>query len=69
MPRKVLHVIPSLDQAGAEKQLCLLAAGLPRDRFDVRVVALSRGGPMADRLDQSGVPWQVIGRASSRERV
>jgi glycosyltransferase involved in cell wall biosynthesis len=63
MPRHtILHVIPSLDQAGAEKQLCLLAERLPRERFDVHVFALTRGGPMHERLDAAGVPWQVIGK-------
>jgi glycosyltransferase involved in cell wall biosynthesis len=59
---RLLQVIPSFDQAGAEKQLCLLAAGLPRDRFETHVVALTRGGPMAVALDDAGVPWDVIGK-------
>jgi len=58
----ILHVIPSFDQAGAEKQLCLLAEALPRDRFDLHVFALTRGGPMQQRLDAAGVPCQVIGK-------
>jgi len=60
--KKILQVIPSFDRAGAEKQLCLLAEGLPRDRFEVHVAALTRGGPMAERLDAAGIPWQVIGK-------
>ncbi|MFW6124547.1 MAG: glycosyltransferase [Pirellulales bacterium] len=59
---KVLHVIPSLDRAGSEQQLCLLAGGLARKRFDVHVFALTRGGPLAERLDAAGIPWQVIGK-------
>ena len=37
MPTRILQVIPSLDRGGAEKQLLLLAAGLPRDEFEVHV--------------------------------
>ena len=32
--RRILHIIPTLDRSGAEKQLTLLAAGLPRDEFE-----------------------------------
>ena len=30
MTKRILQIIPTLDRAGAEKQLCLLADGLPR---------------------------------------
>ncbi len=39
MTCRILQIIPTLDRAGAEKQLCLLAGGLPREEFDVRVCA------------------------------
>lgn len=59
---RILQIIPSLDRAGAEKQLCLLAEGLPREEFDVHVCALTRGGPLAARLGEAGVPTAVIGK-------
>jgi glycosyltransferase involved in cell wall biosynthesis len=62
MTRRILQIIPTLDRAGAEKQLCLLAEGLPRDEFDVHVCALTRGGPLAARLAEAGVPLVVIGK-------
>lgn len=62
MPARILHIIPTLDRSGAEKQLTLLAAGLPRDRFDVRVCVLTRSGPLAADLDRAGVPWTLIGK-------
>lgn len=61
-PRKILQIIPTLDQSGAEKQLALLAAGLPRDRFDVRVCALTRGGYYEEQLREAGVPVTVLGK-------
>ncbi len=62
MPR-ILHIIPSLDQSGAEKQLVLLAAGLREaGEFDVEVCALTRGGPLANQLRAKGVPCTVIGK-------
>ena len=62
MTKRVLQIIPTLDRAGAEKQLCLLAQGLPRDEFDVHVCALTRGGPLADELAEAGIPTVVIGK-------
>lgn len=62
MTKRILHIIPSLDRAGAEKQLALLAAGLPRARFEVHVCALTRGGPIEGDLAAAGVPVTVIGK-------
>jgi glycosyltransferase involved in cell wall biosynthesis len=62
MTKRILQIIPTLDRAGAEKQLCLLASGLPRDEFEVHVCALTRGGPLAAELGAAGVPLRVIGK-------
>ena len=59
---RVLQVIPTLDRSGAEKQLALLAAGLPRDRFAVEVAALTRLGPLAAELRAAGIPVTPIGK-------
>jgi glycosyltransferase involved in cell wall biosynthesis len=58
--RRILHIIPTLDRSGAEKQLVLLAQGLPRDEFDLHVCALTRGGPLAAELERTGVPLVVL---------
>lgn len=60
--KRILQIIPTLDRAGAEKQLSLLAAGLPAGEFDVRVCALTRGGPLLEDLEKAGVPATVIGK-------
>ena len=57
---RILLVIPTLDQGGAEKQLCLLANGLPRDEFDVHVCLLTRSGPLRKELDQNKIPVHEI---------
>ena len=59
---KVLQLIPTLDRSGAEKQMVLLAKGLPRDRFQVEVAALTRLGPLKTELDEAGVPVTLIGK-------
>ena len=57
---KVLQLIPTLDRSGAEKQMVLLAQGLPRDRFELEVAALTRLGPLAADLVASGIPVTSI---------
>jgi glycosyltransferase involved in cell wall biosynthesis len=62
MTKRILQIIPTLDRGGAEKQLCLLAAGLPRNEFDVHVCTLTRSGPLAAGLAQAGIPPVSIGK-------
>lgn len=59
---RILLVIPTLDQSGAEKQFTMLATGLPRDEFEVEVVALTRGGHYASELSRAGIPVTVLGK-------
>ena len=59
---KVLLVIPTLDRSGAEKQFSLLASRLPRDQFEVRAVALTRGGPYESMLRDAGIPLAVLNK-------
>ena len=59
----VLHIIPTFDRGGAEKQLTLLVAGLPREEFDVHVCALTRGGPLSAELEAHDIPTTVIGKS------
>lgn len=62
MPLRVLQIIPTLVRGGAEKQMSLLAAGLPRDRFDVHVAILTHTGPLEQNLREAGVPMHLIGK-------
>lgn len=57
---RLLLIIPTLDRGGAEKQLTMLACGLPRDEFEVHVCALTRGGPRAADLEAAGIPVHYI---------
>jgi len=59
---KVTMIIPTLVQGGAEKQMSLLATGLPKSQFQVSVVALTAGGPWQTFLQDHGVPVTVIGK-------
>jgi glycosyltransferase involved in cell wall biosynthesis len=59
---KVLQLIPTLDRSGAEKQMVLLATGLPREKFHVSVAALTRLGPLEAELQAAGVPVTALGK-------
>jgi glycosyltransferase involved in cell wall biosynthesis len=63
LTKRILQIIPTFDRSGAEKQLALLAAGLPRDEFDVHVCALTRLGPLAADVEAAGIPVTLIGKA------
>ena len=59
---KVLQLIPTLDRSGAEKQMVMLAKGLPRDRFHVEVATLTRLGAFEAELSAAGIPVTTIGK-------
>lgn len=59
---RIAFVIPTLDQSGAERQLTLLAKGLPRDEFAVHVIALNRGGPFVEELQAAGISVEILGK-------
>jgi glycosyltransferase involved in cell wall biosynthesis len=61
LPR-ILHIIPTFERAGAQKQLLTLACGLARDGFDVHVMALEGGGPLAGDFRAAGIGTTVIGK-------
>ena len=69
MKPRILQIIATLDRAGAEKQLSLLACGLPRDCFDVHVCALTRGGPLEADLHTAGIPTVVLNKRSKADPI
>ena len=62
MTQRILQIIPSLDRAGAEKQMSLLVRGLPSTEFDVHVCVLTRGGPLWAELRKAEIPVTLIGK-------
>jgi glycosyltransferase involved in cell wall biosynthesis len=53
---RICWIIPTLDQGGAEKQLCLLAKGIDREKFEPLVITLTRSGPRIDELREANCP-------------
>jgi len=62
LTQRILYLIPTLDQSGAEKQLCLLASELPRDEYTPIVATLTRGGQYAAMLDAAGIEVHHINK-------
>ena len=62
--KRIALIIPTLDRSGAEKQFTLLATRLPRDRFDVRVLLLTRAGPYLEELQQADIPVTCLEKRS-----
>lgn len=60
MNKKILHLIPSLEGGGAERQLAMLAVEQARRGWDVHI-ALRRGGRHADLLHASKVVVHQLG--------
>ena len=57
---RIVYVIPTLDQSGAERQLTLLAVHLPRDEYAPHVIALDRGGYYEQELRAAGISVDVL---------
>lgn len=62
MTIRVLEVIPTLVRGGAEKQLTLLATGLPRSEFDVHVAVLTHSGPYEAELRRQQIDVTLVGK-------
>lgn len=62
MKTRVCLIIPTLDQGGAEKQLCLLARGLSESEFNIEpsVILLTRSGPREAELLANNIPVYPI---------
>jgi len=56
----VLMVIATLDNAGSENQMALLAAGLAQKNVSVKVVCLTRLGPLEPNLREAGVQVNLL---------
>ena len=55
MSIRLAQIITGLGGGGAEFMLARLCAALPRERYQVQVFSLTRGGPVADRLRALGI--------------
>lgn len=60
MNKKILHIIWALPFGGAERQVVTIASSLQSDGYDVEVVCLTEGGPLADELTAKNIPVHIL---------
>lgn len=58
---RVAHIIAGLDTDGAETVLHSVASRMDRERFENEVISLTSMGPMAGRLQASGMRVRALG--------
>jgi glycosyltransferase involved in cell wall biosynthesis len=58
---RVLHVITDLDVGGAEAMLARLLGAIDRRRVETAVISLDDKGPMAERIERSGISVSALG--------
>jgi glycosyltransferase involved in cell wall biosynthesis len=56
---KVLHILSDFEPGGAQQCVLDLARYLDRDRFQVHVCCLRRGGALVGKLREAGVPFHI----------
>lgn len=62
MRKRIVWIIPTLDQGGAEKQLVMLANRLDPSEFDATLIVLTRAGPLQSQLDTQRTRLIVLGK-------
>jgi glycosyltransferase involved in cell wall biosynthesis len=60
-PIQVALLAPSFHTGGAERQMLFLAGALPRDEFQVRLLAMAERGKLAAEAEAMGIPVHVLG--------
>lgn len=56
MKFSIIHVISSLGAGGAENTLYKVASSLDKRKFDVKVICLSKSGPISKKIRSVGIP-------------
>ncbi|MDO8424930.1 MAG: glycosyltransferase [bacterium] len=59
---RLVHVLTSFDIGGAEQLVLDIARRLDRKQYDVRVIAVVRGGPLRAEFHEAGIPTDVVGK-------
>ena len=62
--KKILHIVEDLNMGGLERVIETIVLGLNRQRYDVEVWCLARGGVIAEELLALGVPVKILGLVS-----
>lgn len=58
----IMQIIATLEVGGAEGQLCELVKGLNKEKYEISVCCLTRGGPLQEKIEELGVPVYILGK-------
>jgi glycosyltransferase involved in cell wall biosynthesis len=58
---RILHCIETIASGGVEQVRLTLVRGLPKDRFEHKIICTWKGGPIAEALEAEGVELIPIG--------
>lgn len=58
--KKIIYVIPTLGFGGAERLVLDLLKNINREKYDLRMVAMVRGGGMEPMYRETGVPLKIF---------
>lgn len=59
---KITHILPELGYGGAERLLVDLLKNIDRDKFNVEVICLIKGGDFVEDLAEIDVPVKILGK-------
>lgn len=62
--KKVLHIVEDLEIGGLEKIIANIVLGLDKDKYEIAVWCLARGGEIAEELVDKGVAVKILGMDS-----
>ena len=62
--RKVLHIVEDLEVGGLERVVESIALGLNKNKYDVQVWCLSKGGAIAEELVRKGMLVKILRMSS-----
>ena len=60
MKTNILQIIATLDIGGAERQLVELVKRLDRNKYNVSVCCITRGGPLEEDLKKLGIEYHIL---------
>ncbi|MFT5325122.1 MAG: glycosyltransferase involved in cell wall biosynthesis [Planctomycetaceae bacterium] len=66
VPRRISFLITELDHGGAERALVRIVTELDRSLWEPHVISLSDRGPLAEPLEEAGIPVTAIGAGRVR---
>ncbi|MBN2570313.1 MAG: glycosyltransferase [Deltaproteobacteria bacterium] len=61
---KVVHIVENLDVGGLEKIIASIVKNLDREKYETEVWCLSKGGVIAQEIENAGSKMKIVGMSS-----